>query len=67
LLLDMSSCALCERNLKLTLMKLNETRKRPDSYRNEIYSDVYVKRYQIQLLTSILSNKQKFKILLNGS
>jgi len=66
--LDMSYCALRQRNFKLALTKLNETRHRLDScrnplmksiYWNEIYCDVHIKRHQIpstsSTLTSLLS------------
>ena len=64
-LLDMSFCALRQRNFKLALTKLNETRHRLDScqnplmksiYWNEIYCDVHLKRHQIQSSTSTLTN-----------
>ncbi|CAF3651048.1 unnamed protein product [Rotaria socialis] len=64
-LLDMSYCALRQRNFKLALTKLNETRNRLDLcqnpliksiYWNEIYCDVHLKRHQIQSSTSTLSS-----------
>jgi hypothetical protein len=64
-LLDMSFCALRQRNFKLALTKLNETRQRLDLcqnpliksiYWNEIYCDVHIKRHQIQSSTSTLSS-----------
>ncbi|CAF1415867.1 unnamed protein product, partial [Rotaria sordida] len=64
-LLDMSYCALRQRNFKLALTKLNETRHRLDLcqnpliksiYWNEIYCDVHLKRHQIQSSTSTLSS-----------
>lgn len=64
-LLDMSYCALRQRNFKLALTKLNETRTRLDLcqnpliksiYWNEIYCDVHLKRHQVQSSTSTLSS-----------
>jgi hypothetical protein len=64
-LLDMSYCALRQRNFKLALNKLNETRQRLDLcqnpliksiYWNEIYCDVHLKRHQIQSSTSTLAS-----------
>lgn len=64
-LLDMSYCALRQRNFKLALTKLNETRQRLDScqnpliksiYWNEIYCDVHLKRHQVQSSTSTLAS-----------
>ena len=64
-LLDMSYCALRQRNFKLALTKLNETRQRLDLcqnpliksiYWNEIYCDVHLKRHQTQSSTSTLSS-----------
>ena len=64
-LLDMSYCALRQRNFKLALTKLNDTRHRLDLcqnplikslYWNEIYCDVHLKRHQIQSSTSTLSS-----------
>ncbi len=63
--LDMSYCALRQRNFKLALTKLNETRHRLDScqnpliksiYWNEIYCDVHIKRHQVQSSTSTLAS-----------
>jgi hypothetical protein len=63
--LDMAYCALRQRNFKLALSKLNETRHRLDLcqnpliksiYWNEIYCDVHLKRHQIQSSTSTLSS-----------
>jgi hypothetical protein len=63
--LDMSYCALRQRNFKLALSKLNDTRNRLDLcqnpliksiYWNEIYCDVHIKRHQIQSSTSTLSS-----------
>ncbi|CAF3812228.1 unnamed protein product [Rotaria sordida] len=63
--LDMAYCALRQRNFKLSLSKLNDTRNRLDLcenpliksiYWNEIYCDVHLKRHQIQsTLSSLLS------------
>ncbi|CAF1392236.1 unnamed protein product [Adineta steineri] len=63
--LDMAYCALRQRNFKLALTKLNDTRNRLDLcqnplvksiYWNEIYCDVHLKRHQIQsTLSSLLS------------
>ena len=63
--LDMAYCALRQRNFKLALTKLNDTRNRLDLcqnpliksiYWNEIYCDVHLKRHQIQSsLSSLLS------------
>ncbi|CAF1316968.1 unnamed protein product [Adineta steineri] len=64
-LLDMSYCALRQRNFKLALTKLNETRHRLDLcqnplmksiYWNEIYCDVHLKRHQMQSSTTTLSS-----------
>jgi hypothetical protein len=64
-LLDMSYCALRQRNFKLALKKLNETRHRLDLcqnplmksiYWNEIYCDVHLKRHQIQSSNSTLAS-----------
>jgi hypothetical protein len=64
-LLDMSYCALRQRNFKLALTKLNETRHRLDLcqnpliksiYWNEIYCDVHLKRHQIQSSNSTLAS-----------
>jgi DNA-dependent protein kinase catalytic subunit len=64
-LLDMSYCALRQRNFKLALTKLNETRHRLDLcqnpliksiYWNEIYCEVHLKRHQIQSSTSTLAS-----------
>jgi hypothetical protein len=61
--LDMAYCALRQRNFKLALSKLNDTRNRLDLcqnpliksiYWNEIYCDVHLKRHQIQSSTSTL-------------
>jgi hypothetical protein len=63
--LDMAYCALRQRNFKLALSKLNDTRNRLDLcqnpliksiYWNEIYCDVHLKRHQIQSSTSTLSS-----------
>jgi DNA-dependent protein kinase catalytic subunit len=63
--LDMAYCALRQRNFKLALSKLNDTRNRIDLcqnsllksiYWNEIYCDVHLKRHQIQSSTSTLSS-----------
>ena len=63
--LDMSYCALRQRNFKLALTKLNETRHRLDScqnpliksiYWNEIYCDVHIKRHQVQSSTATLAS-----------
>ena len=64
-LLDMSYCALRQRNFKLALTKLNETRHRLDLcqnpliksiYWNEIYCDVHLKRHQVQSSKSTLAS-----------
>ena len=61
--LDMADCALQQRNYKLALTKLNETRSRLDQcvnpllksiYWNEIYCGVHLKRHQTSL-PSLLS------------
>ena len=63
--LDMAYCALRQRNFKLALTKLNNTRNRLDLCRNplikslywyEIYCDVHLKRHQIQSSTSTLAS-----------
>ncbi|CAM4805641.1 unnamed protein product [Rotaria magnacalcarata] len=63
--LDMAYCALRQRNFKLALSKLNDTRSRLDLcqnpliksiYWNEIYCDVHLKRHQIQSSVSTLSS-----------
>ena len=63
--LDMAYCALRQRNFKLALTKLNNTRNRLDLcrnpliksiYWNEIYCDVHLKRHQIQSSKSTLSS-----------
>lgn len=63
--LDMAHCALRQRNFKLALTKLNNTRNRLDLcrnplikslYWNEIYCDVHLKRHQIQSSTSTLAS-----------
>ncbi|CAF4729841.1 unnamed protein product, partial [Rotaria sp. Silwood2] len=63
--LDMAYCALRQRNFKLSLSKLNDTRNRLDLcqnpliksiYWNEIYCDVHLKRHQIQSSISTLSS-----------
>jgi len=63
--LDMAYCALRQRNFKLALSKLNDTRNRLDLcqnpllksiYWNEIYCDVHLKRHQIQSSTTTLSS-----------
>ncbi|CAF4757853.1 unnamed protein product [Rotaria sp. Silwood1] len=63
--LDMAYCALRQRNFKLSLTKLNDTRNRLDLcqnsliksiYWNEIYCDVHLKRHQIQSSISTLSS-----------
>jgi hypothetical protein len=63
--LDMAYCALRQRNFKLALLKLNDTRNRLDLcqnpliksiYWNEIYCDVHLKRHQIQSSTSTLAS-----------
>ncbi|CAF0848203.1 unnamed protein product, partial [Adineta ricciae] len=63
--LDMSYCALRQRNFKLALTKLNETRPRLDLcrnplvksiYWNEIYCDVHLKRCQVQSSTATLAS-----------
>ncbi|UJR22353.1 hypothetical protein I4U23_025415 [Adineta vaga] len=63
--LDMAYCALRQRNFKLALTKLNDTRNRLDLCQNsliksihwnEIYCDVHLKRHQNQsTLSSLLS------------
>lgn len=64
-LLDMSYCALRQRNFKLALTKLNETRQRLDLcqnpllksiYWNEIYCDVHLKRHQVHSSTATLAS-----------
>lgn len=64
-LLDISYCALRQRNFKLALTKLNETRHRLDLcqnpliksiYWNEIYCDVHLKRHQVQSSKSTLAS-----------
>ena len=63
--LDMAYCALRQRNFKLALSKLNDTRTRLDLcrnpliksiYWNEIYCDVHLKRHQIQSSSSTLAS-----------
>ena len=63
--LDMAYCALRQRNFKLALSKLNDTRNRLDLcqnslikfiYWNEIYCDVHLKRHQVQSSASTLSS-----------
>ncbi|CAF4434473.1 unnamed protein product [Rotaria sp. Silwood2] len=63
--LDMAYYALRQRNFKLSLTKLNDTRNRLDLcqnpliksiYWNEIYCDVHLKRHQIQSSISTLSS-----------
>jgi hypothetical protein len=63
--LDMAYCALRQRNFKLALSKLNNTRNQLDLcqnsliksiYWNEIYCDVHLKRHQIQSSTSTLAS-----------
>ena len=64
-LLDMSFCALRQRNFKLALTKLNETRSRLDLcqnpliksiYWNEIYCEVHLKRHQSSSSSSSLAS-----------
>jgi hypothetical protein len=64
-LLDIAHCALRQRNFKLALTKLNDTRNRLDLcrnplikslYWNEIYCDVHLKRHQVQSSTSTLAS-----------
>ena len=64
-LLDMSFCALRQRNFKLALTKLNETRSRLDLcqnpliksiYWNEIYCEVHLKRHQSSSSSATLAS-----------
>ena len=63
--LDMAYCALRQRNFKLALNKLNNTRQQLDLcsnapikslYWNEIYCEIHLKRHQIQTANTNLSS-----------